>query len=73
MASETGADAPMCPLLTCAAGKSRPCAKERCEWWVESFDARFSACAVLALASSSGKALGLAKRVVRGIAQGGGF
>lgn len=57
----------MCPLLTCAAGKARPCARERCEWWVESFDARYSACAVLALASNSGKTLGLVKRVVRGM------
>ena len=40
MSDETRAERTMCPLLTCAAGKSRPCAGARCEWWVESFDPR---------------------------------
>lgn len=73
MSDETRAERTMCPLLTCAAGKSRPCAGARCEWWVESFDPRYSSCAVLSIASATHKTMGIQKAIVRGIAQGGGI
>ena len=65
-------DPPMCPLLTCAAGKARPCARERCEWWVESFDARYSRCAVLGLSASASQLVVMAKRASRDASGGGG-
>lgn len=52
----------MCPLLTAAAGKARPCAGGGCEWFVDSFDARYSRCAVMDLDSAANRLLGLAKR-----------
>ena len=40
----------MCPLLTAASGKARPCAGGGCEFWAESFDPRYSACCLKSMA-----------------------
>ena len=58
-------DQPMCPLLTCAAGKARPCAGGGCAWYDESFDVRYSRCAVLDLDSVASRLLVIAKRATR--------
>ena len=55
----------MCPLLTAASGKARPCAGGGCAWYVESFDVRYSRCAVLDLDSSANRLLMVAKRATR--------
>lgn len=53
----------MCPLLTIAAGKARPCAGGGCEFWSESFDPRFSTCAVKAVARDLSQAVVAIKRM----------
>lgn len=55
----------MCPLLTIAAGKARPCAGGGCAWYVESFDPRYNRCAVLDIDSAVSRLLTIAKCVTR--------
>lgn len=56
---------PMCPLLTAAAGQSRPCAREGCAWWKSSFDERYSRCVTMEVAATLGKLLTIQKRMSR--------
>lgn len=55
----------MCPLLTAAAGKARPCAGRGCELWAESFDPRYSTCAIKAMARDLSQAVVTLKRMAR--------
>ena len=55
----------MCPLLTAAAGKARPCAGGGCELWAESFDPRYSTCAIKSMARDLSQAVVTLKRMAR--------
>lgn len=55
-------DKTMCPLLTCAAGKARPCAGGGCAWFVDSFDPRYSRCVLMDIDAAAQRLLLIAKR-----------
>lgn len=56
----------MCPLLTAAAGKARPCAGGGgCELWAESFDPRYSTCAIKSMARDLSQTVVTLKRMAR--------
>ena len=54
----------MCPLLTAASGKARPCAGGGgCEFWAESFDPRYSACCLKSMARDLSQVIVTLKRM----------
>ena len=44
---------PFCPLLSIAAGKTRPCAGDKCTFWCEQFNYRYSACALTTISRNT--------------------
>lgn len=53
----------MCPLLTIASGKARPCARGGCEFWAESFDPRYSTCCLKSMARDISQVTVMIKRM----------